>query len=71
MPTLDRDYYSIGDVQLMLANEGYTRYAINRAIDRLKLLGQITVEIDALDERARRIKRADVERIFQYMTTGQ
>jgi hypothetical protein len=38
-------------------------YAINRIIDRLQLLGWITVEIDPADERARRIERVDVERV--------
>jgi hypothetical protein len=71
MPQLDKNFYTLGEVQILLINEGYTRYAINRAIDRLKLLGEITIEVDPLDERARRVKRADVERIFRYMETGQ
>jgi hypothetical protein len=71
MPTNDKEYYSLGEVQMLLVNEGYTRYAINRAIDRLKLLNQISVEIDPLDERARRVKQVDYERIRRYLQTGQ
>jgi DNA-binding MarR family transcriptional regulator len=71
MPPNDKEYYSLGEVQMLLVNEGYTRYAINRAIDRLKLLGQINVEIDPLDERARRVRHQDLERIRQYLKTGQ
>jgi DNA-binding MarR family transcriptional regulator len=71
MPTNDKDYYSLGEVQMLLVNEGYTRYAINRAVDRLKLLNQISVEIDPLDERARRVKQVDYERIRRYLQTGQ
>jgi len=71
MPPNDKDYYSLGEIQMLLVNEGYTRYAINRAIDRLKLLGQINVEIDPLDERARRVRHQDLERIRRYLKTGQ
>ena len=67
----DKGYYTLGEVQILLVNEGYTRYAINRAVDRLKLLNQISVEIDPLDERARRIKQQDFERIRRYLQTGQ
>jgi hypothetical protein len=71
MPPPDKDYYSLGEVQMLLVNEGYTRYAINRAVDRLKLLGHIKVDIDPLDERARRVRPQDLERIRQYLRTGE
>jgi DNA-binding MarR family transcriptional regulator len=71
MASQDKDYYNIGDLQMHLQNEGFTRYAINRAIDRLKLLGLISVEVDPLDERARRVKKLDYERILTYLRTGQ
>ncbi|HLY31319.1 MAG TPA: helix-turn-helix domain-containing protein [Ktedonobacterales bacterium] len=55
----------------MLINEGYTRYTVSRAIDRLKLLGQITIEPDPLDERVKRVRRTDIERIRSYLQTGR
>lgn len=47
------------------------RIRVTRAIDRLKLLGEITVEPDPLDERAKRIRRVDVDRIRSYLRTGK
>lgn len=67
----DKEYYSLGEVSLLFINEGYTRYTVTRAIDRLKLLGEITVEPDPLDERAKRLRRQDVERIRSYLHTGR
>jgi hypothetical protein len=67
----DKDYYSLGEVTLIFVNQGYTRYNVSRAIDRLKLLGEITVEPDPLDERAKRIRREDVARIRTYLQTGR
>lgn len=67
----ENEYYSVGDLTLLLINEGFTRYAVSRAIDRLKIMGQITVEPDPTDERAKRIKRESVERIRRYLQTGQ
>lgn len=66
-----KEFYTLSEVHLLLANEGYTRYAITRAIDRLKILREIAIEFDPLDERARRVKHADVERIRRYLQTGQ
>jgi hypothetical protein len=67
----EQTYYSIGDVTLLLINEGYTRYAVARAIDRLKILNEITVESDPTDERVKRIKQEYVGRIRQYLQTGK
>jgi hypothetical protein len=67
----EKEYYSLGEVSLLFINEGYTRYMVTRAIDRLKLLGEISVEPDPLDERAKRVRRQDVERIRSYLRTGR
>jgi hypothetical protein len=67
----EQTYFSIGDVTLLFINEGYTRYAIARAIDRLKILNEITVESDPTDERVKRIKQEYVGRIRQYLQTGR
>ncbi len=34
----ENEYYSVGDLTLLLINEGFTRYAVSRAIDRLKIM---------------------------------
>lgn len=67
----NKDYYSVGDVTLMFINEGYTRYAVSRAIDRLKLMGEITIEPDPLDERVKRVRRQYIDRIRAYLQTGR
>ena len=64
-------YFSIGDVTLLFINEGYTRYAVARAIDRLKILNEITVESDPTDERVKRIKQEYVGHIRHYLQTGK
>lgn len=71
MPGFPVHNYSLSEVTLMLINEGYTRYTVSRAIDRLKLLGQITIEPDPLDERVKRVRRTDIERIRSYLQTGR
>lgn len=67
----DRGFYSLSEVTLLLINEGFTRYAVTRAIDRLKILGQITIEPDPTDERVKRVRNEDVERIRSYLKTGK
>jgi hypothetical protein len=71
IPMAEQSYFSIGDVTLLFINEGYTRYAVARAIDRLKILNEITVESDPTDERVKRIKQEFVGRIRQYLQTGK
>jgi hypothetical protein len=71
IPMAEQSYFSIGDVTLLLINEGYTRYAVARAIDRLKILNEITVESDPTDERVKRIRQEYVGRIRQYLQTGK
>jgi DNA-binding MarR family transcriptional regulator len=67
----EREYYSLSEVTLLLINEGFTRYAVSRAIDRLKVTGQLSIEPDPTDERVKRVKREDVERIRTYLRTGK
>ena len=67
----EKEFYSLGDITLIFINEGYTRYAVSRAIDRLKVMGEIVVEPDPIDERAKRIKREYIERIRRYLQTGR
>jgi hypothetical protein len=67
----EREYFSLSEITLLFINEGYTRYAVSRAIDRLKVLGQITIEPDPTDERVKRIRRQDISRIRAYLQTGR
>jgi len=67
----EKEFYSLSEVTLQLVNEKFTRYAVTRAIDRLKLLREITIEPDPLDERVKRVRRQDVARIRTYLQTGK
>ena len=67
----EKEHYSLSEVTLLLINEGYTRYAVSRAIVRLKVMGQISIESDPTDERVKRVKREDIGRIRRYLQTGR
>jgi len=67
----EKDYYSLSEITLLFINEGYTRYAVSRAIDRLKVLSEIAIEPDPTDERVKRVRRQDIGRIRAYLQTGR
>jgi hypothetical protein len=71
MPNDDKEFYYLGEIQTIFVNEGYTRYTITKAIERLKILGEIDVDTDPLNERAKKVSREDVARIRRYLQTGK
>lgn len=67
----EKPYYTLTEVTLVFVNEGFTKYAVTKAIDRLRLLGEISVDPDPVDERVKRIRREYIDRIRKYLQTGQ